>query len=388
MTTRSLPRVLGGIAPLQWAVLAGVYGFYVFEASLTVISAVRLNAPLCTAETLSPASHVLAQAILYVPWLLVSPVVVLGVARIPIERHRLLRRLGLHLALALATAVGIAAAIYLLYDALVCSFGDVSTAELLSWALYPNSWGTELFHYLALLAIGVAVDYALRYRERELEATRLQAQLAEARLRTLRTQLNPHFLYNALNTVSALVERDPAATRRVVARLSDLLRRSLETADEQRVALERELDFATGYLEIMKIRLEERLEIERDIDPAALHALVPAFLLQPLLENALKHGLARIHRRGRLTLTVRRQGDRLHLSVADNGPGLDDPGRGTQGIGLSNIRQRLRYLYGSGASLRLHNLEGGGCCVALDLPFQQGTPAALDRSFPEPAPTF
>ncbi len=174
----------------------------------------------------------------------------------------------------------------------------------------------ELVIYLAILATGFARDYFLRFRERQAEATRLlaettrlEAQLADARLSALRMQLNPHFLFNTLHAVSALVERDPAGVRRIVARLSTLLRRALDETTPQEVPLRDELDFLRGYFDIQRVRFQDRLDVEEDVPPEALDALVPNLLLQPLAENAVEHGVSRLEtERGRIAITARREG--------------------------------------------------------------------------------
>jgi sensor histidine kinase YesM len=235
----------------------------------------------------------------------------------------------------------------------------------------------EFLMYVAVLAAGFARDYFLRYRARREEAIALQAQAAElraqlagARLAVLRTQLNPHFLFNTLHAISALVERDPRGVRRMIARLSELLRISLDDVGDAEVPLARELDFTRRYLEIMQIRFEGRLEVIEHVESEALAALVPNLVLQPLVENAFKHGLERIDGVGRIELRAGRVGDRLVLSVSDNGPGVGSEELGAEGLGLGNTRERLEQLYGSNQSLALRTHAGGGAVVEVSLPFR------------------
>lgn len=235
----------------------------------------------------------------------------------------------------------------------------------------------DLITYIAVLAAGFARDYFLRYRRRQEEAVRLQAQaaqlqaqLSEARLAALRTQLNPHFLFNTLHAVSALVERDPNGVRRMIARLSELLRHTLEGADEPEVTLRQELAFVERYLEIMRIRFQDRVEVDTRADPDVLDALVPNLILQPLVENAIKHGMDELDGVGRIRIRARRQGDRLLLSVQDSGPAL--PGSDTpseNGVGLRNTRARLEQLYDSAQSLTLRAAEEGGLVAEVTLPY-------------------
>jgi two-component system, LytTR family, sensor kinase len=214
----------------------------------------------------------------------------------------------------------------------------------------------DLMVYFAVLGAGIARDYFLRYRARVEETIRLQAQLALARLDVLRSQLNPHFLFNTLNAVSALVDRDPRGARRMIARLSDLLRYTLEEGTEQEVPLHRELDLLDEYIELMQIRFQGRLNVKVRVEDGVRSALVPNLVLQPIVENAMKHGVAPAagsveregeaaeEREGKIDIGARRVGDDLVITVADNGPG---PGNGGEGVGLTNTNARLRELYGA-----------------------------------------
>jgi two-component system LytT family sensor kinase len=232
--------------------------------------------------------------------------------------------------------------------------------------------------YWGVLAAGFARDYFLRFRARERETARLQAetaqlqtQLAEARLSALNAQLNPHFLFNTLHAVSSLVERDPRGVRRMIARLSELLRYTLDGGGEHEVVLAQEVAFLERYLEIMQIRFQGQLEIDIQIGDDASDALVPSLILQPLVENAVKHGVDKVSGTGKIRILVRREVDRLVLSVSDNGPGpqkiakLDEAG-----VGLANIRQRLEHLYGSAQSLTLAESPSGGTVAQIEMPFR------------------
>jgi sensor histidine kinase YesM len=205
----------------------------------------------------------------------------------------------------------------------------------------------------------------------------MQAQLADARLDALRMQINPHFLFNTLNTISSYLEQDPRGVRRMIARLSDLLRYTLEGTNAREVPLRQELGFIDSYLALQQIRFEERLKIDRDIDPDVLDALVPNLILQPLVENALKYGIDGREEGGRIELSVWRQGNYLHLCVGDDGPGLPPPGdtevKDSQGIGLHNTRERLASLYGSDQQFNLESSDGGGLIAHVVLPYHTST---------------
>ena len=248
-------------------------------------------------------------------------------------------------------------------------------------------WLDDLIVYMAVLAAGFARDYFLRLQARHdetlllqaegarllAEAARLEAQLAEARLAALRAQLDPHFLFNTLNAVSTLVGSDPRAVRRMIARLSALLRHSLEESATPEVTLAQELQVLTQYLEIMEIRFEGRLHVESRIDPDALDALVPNLILQPLVENAIKHGVSKLPNAsvGRVEVSARRDGDIVIITVRDNGPTLADADglTGPDGIGMRNTRARLAQLYGPEHTLKLDRATGGGVVATFTLPY-------------------
>ena len=234
----------------------------------------------------------------------------------------------------------------------------------------------DLLACLLILTAGVARDYFFRYRSRLAEAEILRTQLAEARLEVLRTQLNPHFLFNTLNAVAAMVQADPRGARRMIALLSDLLRQTLHDASETEVPLEDELQMLRRYLEIMEIRFRGRLEARIAAEDDVRHALVPQLILQPLVENSMKHGMGQGSGPGVLDVTARREGDDLVLTVRDSGPGrssaegessaVHPDGQG--GFGLKHTRERLRHLYGERARLTLVSLATGGTIAEVRLP--------------------
>ena len=234
--------------------------------------------------------------------------------------------------------------------------------------------------YLVVLGAGLARNYFVRYQARldetrrlEAEATELRAEAAElhaqvtdARLNALRTQLNPHFLFNTLNAVSTLVDEDPPGARRMIARLSDLLRHTLE-GDEQEIPLARELEMLQRYLDIMEVRFQDKLEVSIETDTSLDDALVPNLVLQPLVENAFRHGLALMQTAGRVAVRVVRDDGDLVLTVRDNGRGPAKEVR--EGVGLANTRARLTQLYGARQRLALTAAEGGGALVEVRFPY-------------------
>ncbi len=321
----------------------------------------------------------------YALWAALTPVVFALVRRYPLERADWARRLIVHLLLAFAVATAVEVArILIVRPLLLAEFPRFERSERFSRRIDPSRALThlqfldELVIYLAILATGFARDYFLRFRERQAEATRLlaetvrlEAQLADARLSALRMQLNPHFLFNTLHAVSALVERDPSGVRRIVARLSTLLRRALDTSTPQEVPLRDELDFLRGYLDIQRVRFQDRLEVAEDVTPEALDALVPNLVLQPLVENAVEHGVSRLEAgTGRIEIRARREADALVLEVRDNGPGLIDGEADREGgVGLSNTRARLDALYGAAHTLTLEPAPAGGLIARVTLPY-------------------
>jgi LytS/YehU family sensor histidine kinase len=218
-----------------------------------------------------------------------------------------------------------------------------------------------------------AWGYSLKYRERELHASQLAAQLAQAELQALRMQLHPHFLFNTLHTVSALMHKDVELADDMLSRLGDLLRRTLDTAQAQEVPLQQELEFIQTYLEIEQARLGSRLHVRFETEPETLDVLVPNLILQPLVENAVRHGIAPRLEGGRLVVRARRESDRLELEVEDDGPGLpaDFADRPREGLGLANTRARLAALYGPAHQFELASVPPRGLRVVLRLPFRE-----------------
>ena len=263
------------------------------------------------------------------------------------------------------------------------------------WTYWPQSFETTMVEfysqwaqtylivdvivYWAIVGAYHVLDYHRRYRERELETARLETQTAqlesrvtEARLAALRMELNPHFLFNTLNAISALVRRgEEKKAVTMLARLGDLLRVTLERGGEQEIPLEKELEYLARYLEIERVRFQDRLTVETEVAEDAAHALVPTFILQPLVENAVRHGISRSTEGGVLRVGAHRApDDRLVLTVRDSGVGFrTQDGAVREGVGMKNTRARLDQLYGTRASLGWENLPGGGALVTVTMPF-------------------
>jgi two-component system LytT family sensor kinase len=354
-----------------------IVAFWTFLAIL--ISANRLTDPRAADRPVAPASGpillTLFEAYL---WAALTPFIFWLARRLSLTRRQWLGRLALLLAVGAGLALVVTLATTFLRNEVleIPRRARSAPVPLVERFLFLN----DFIMYLGVLAAGFARDYFRRYEARNQEAARLRAeaadlraQLAEAQLATLRMQLNPHFLFNTLHAVSALVDRDPAGVRRMIARLSELLRSTLEEGAQPERTLEGELAFLSRYLEIMQLRFQGKLEVEMDIDPEARAALVPTLILQPLVENAVKHGVANLRGGGRIEVRARREGDHLILSVRDTGPGPrpgSEAGATSNGVGLRNTEARLRQMYGEESPLSLRAAEGGGAIAEVRIPYR------------------
>jgi len=243
---------------------------------------------------------------------------------------------------------------------------------------YLASWFTlDSIVYCTLLAVYHALVYYRVSQDRALRASQLEARLAQAQLQVLRMQLQPHFLFNTLHTISALMHKDVKRADSMIAALSDLLRMSLRSVGVQEVELREEIDFLQRYLEIMSLRFGDRLTVTLDIDTDVLDARVPTLVLQPLVENSLRHGFGDGMRAGHVRVKVAPDGDMLHCEVIDNGRGIPQSGP-REGVGITNTRARLRHLYGERFSLELMANPGGGARVSLAIPFHSLERTAAD----------
>jgi two-component sensor histidine kinase len=315
-------------------------------------------------------------------WAALSPLIFGASRRFALGRGTPVRNVFVHLLLSLALTVVHSA----VYGAIVWNAQWVPAHEAtltgLVQGLFLGKFHLGVVTYWVLVVLRHTFDFYTRYREEELRGSRMEAQLAQAQLQALRMQLHPHFLFNTLNAVSALMHRDLDAAERMLARLSDFLRLTLETGGAHEVPLRQELDFLRRYLEIEQTRFADRLDVRVDVEPVTLDARVPNLILQPLVENAIRHGVARSSAAGRIEIAAHRRNGSLLLEVRDDGPGLpegaDRPER--EGVGLTNTRARLRQLYGATSHLTLANRREGGLHVTLTLPFRTQPRGAEDPS--------
>ena len=236
--------------------------------------------------------------------------------------------------------------------------------------LFFLNFDWEMMTYWTVVGLSHAMQYHREAQDRAIAAAQLQTRLAEAQLQALQRQLHPHFLFNTLHTISALMHRDTEAADAMLARLSDLLRLTLDRIGVQEVSLKEELEFLGKYLEIERTRFGDRLTVQMEIEPEALDVLVPNLILQPLVENAMRHGIGARVGGGRLQIVARLTGDRLWMMVRDNGPGLPKAKLDAfnHGVGLSNTRSRLAHLYPGAHRFEFHEPSDGGLAVTIEIP--------------------
>ena len=245
---------------------------------------------------------------------------------------------------------------------------------------YLNQLDWALMTYAAIVGLSYALGYYRESRAREIKAAQLETSLAEARLKTLEAQLHPHFLFNTLHAISTLVHTNPETADRMISRLSDLLRLAFEASGATGVSLQQELEFLQKYLEIEQTRFQDRLSVRFDIDPDTFDAEVPRLILQPLVENAIKHGVSPRSGQGLVAIAAQRRGNALSLEVRDDGVGLSPGARNNlrNGVGLSNTRDRLACLYGDAHRLEFSD-GSNGLAVRIEIPFRR-MPSGADHA--------
>ena len=312
----------------------------------------------------------------WLAWAPLTPVIVWLARKFSLVEGAWKRNLFIHLpAFLLISALHSAAATAITLS--IKPFDNMGSSPFQFWPRFlgrlQGAFGSDLLVYGAVIGTCYALDYYRKYREREFLASRLEAQLAQAQLDSLRMQLHPHFLFNTLNSIVGLVRdnKNSAAVNMLVG-LSDLLRHTLDHSARHEVELREELNFIKLYLKIQETRFSDRLHIEFDIDPATTKALVPNLILQPLTENALRHGIGRTADSGMVGISSAIMDDHLRLTVYDNGAGLPDDWqmKGSTGIGLANTAARLQQLYDDNHQFDIRNRDGGGVEVVILMPMR------------------
>jgi hypothetical protein len=352
---------------LKWGVIAGFWLFFgLLNASQLYFGLLMENFPVPVGRMFA------AQVIAWGAWAPLTPLVLWLGRRFPVERASLGRGLSVHVPACLLVAAAHVAFVQYVFI-LLEPFGPQRVPRPY-WEQFlgrlTSQLHIELLIYAATLGLGYAVSYYARFREREMRASQLEAQLAQAQLQALKMQLHPHFLFNTLNGIAGLVrDNKNRAAVDMLAGLSDLLRYTLENAGKHEVPLREEMEFLELYLGIQQMRFPDRLRVEMRVAPETLDALVPNLILQPLVENAIRHGVSQRPTPGTVGVTAEREGERLRVNVYDDGPGLKRDGGGGGGVGLSNTRERLAQLYGERQRFTLSEREGGGVEAAFVIPF-------------------
>jgi two-component system, LytTR family, sensor kinase len=314
-------------------------------------------------------------------WLLyafLTPAVFAVSRRWPLSRPHTVRHALVHVAMSLVFCVAWAGAGTLLRALLTPrALYYPPPMYFVSWLFITFPFGVAV--YLCVVGIEHAIRYFVEARERELQLARLSEQLSTARFGALQAQVNPHFLFNTLNTIAVLVRDDdrPAAVR-IVEQLADVLRRTLTRHRSNEVTLAEELELVRQYLAIEQARFSDRLRPTFDVAGDALSAAVPSFAVQHLVENAVRHGIARRGEASRVHVAARRDLDALIVTVTDDGPGIDQTVAPAEGHGIANTRERLRALYGSRASLTVERAAAGGTVATLRVPYHAGAPEQND----------
>lgn len=305
------------------------------------------------------------------PWFFLTLLIWRVAGGLRLEQLKIRKWIAIHCALGL----GVSCISIAIYSALLHGQksvdGTIFQFQAMFKKLFVYHLEMDLIIYWLVVMTHHGWHYYLENQERELRASELQRELTRTRLDALRMQLNPHFLFNTLHTISAYIYEKPAAAERIVVRLSELLRLSLEEGRDHEIPLHRELAFLERYLEIERVRFEDRLTVEMKIDPALQNALVPCFILQPVVENAIKHGIEPREDMGQITISAQRRNGTLEIAVADNGAGLSPGGKEVRdGIGLSNTRSRLKHLYGDAQSFDLESPPSGGLVARFVIPYR------------------
>ena len=319
-------------------------------------------------------------------WLLLTPIIIWVAEKISFKKLPFFILISLHLFVGLCFTF-LHIPIYVTYIFAVHSFipwmygsifekmPNIGYADYVITSLTRVNHVYRLLYYSIIIAIHFAFDYFRKYSEQELQASRLEVQLKEVQIRTLHQQLQPHFLFNTLNGISSLMYKSVDDADKMLTYLGDLLRISLERMNTQEVPLKEDIAFIERYLLIEKTRMGERLNIRTNFRPETLDALVPCMMVQPLLENAIKHGIAPNVRQGTIIASSWREAEKLFLQIEDDGNGLSKSLEEslTKGYGIKNTIERLKILYGGNYSLQFSNKETKGLRVTLSIPFRMQT---------------
>jgi two-component system LytT family sensor kinase len=311
------------------------------------------------------------QAITWGTWLLLLPSIVWSARRHPLEDRPSARLVARHVVQGFGFVIVHAALAGFIRWAVGLSISSTLALTIVN-SLFVG-FATNFLRYSAILIAYQALVYHDAVRERDRHAARLEIDLAQAKLADVEARLRPHFLFNTLNAIAALVRDDPAAAEKMIGQLSDLLRAALKGEAAREVPLEEELTLVEQYLDIERVRFLDRLRTSIEASDEARQALVPHLLLQPLVENAVRHGIAPLEGGGSIAVKATREDGRLHLTITDDGLGIQNAtGNNGTGIGLSALRARLAHLYGEGQRLDVQPAASAGTVVTIDIPYRSG----------------
>ncbi len=361
----------------RWVRLAAIWGIWTFIGAVFTLqgyfTSYRSERPMLFTDSLY------IQMTWSYLWALVTPLVLWAAARLPIERSNWIRSTLLHIPISVVLSVVLTALGRVL---IWLNFGyrmskPLTFESVTTFVVSNFSEGIGIYMLIALTSY--AYNYYTRYREGQLRTLQLEAQLSQAQLQALKMQLHPHFLFNTLHSISALLNKDVESARKMITRLGDFLRLTLENSGTQEVTLKQEMEFLTCYLEIERIRFQNRLVTRVELDERTLRAKVPNLILQPIVENAIRHGIAPRSSPGFIDIAAKQLDGRLRIQVRDNGPGLPEhptsQNQFKKGLGLVNTETRLKRLYGADHLFDLSNDPAGGLIVTLEIPFHTDSAA-------------
>jgi two-component system LytT family sensor kinase len=357
----------------RWARLALIWGIWTFIGIVFTLqgyfTSYRSERPVTLTDSLY-----LQMTWSYL-WALATPLVLYAATKLPIERNNWIRSSQLHIPISIVLSVILTALGHVLnWLYWGWSMGKPFSFERMGRFVVAN-FSEGIGIYLLITLTSYAFNYYSRYREGQVRTLQLEAQLSNAQLQALKMQLHPHFLFNTLHSISALLNKDTEAARRMITRLGDFLRLTLENSGSQEVTLQQEMEFLSCYLEIERIRFQNRLVTRINVAQQTLEAKVPNLILQPIVENAIRHGIAPRSTPGLIEIEAKHRNGTLRIQVRDNGPGLSDHRTSEimfkKGLGLANTEARLERLYGAAHLFDLSNNPDGGLIVTLEIPFHK-----------------
>jgi two-component system, LytTR family, sensor kinase len=364
-------RSRGPMWQRRWARLAIIWGIWTFIGLVFTLqfyfASYRSSRPMPFVD----AAYM--QMIWAYLFALATPLVLWAATRLPLERENWVRSALLHVPISIVLSVLLTAVGHvLIWLRWGWPEGKPLTLEGIT-RFVINNFTEAIGIYMLIALSGYAFSYYRRFREVQVRTLQLEAQLSQAQLQALKMQLHPHFLFNTLHSISALLNKDAEAARKMITRLGDFLRLTLENSGSQEVTLRQEMEFLSCYLEIERIRFQDRLVTHMDVAQQTLDAKVPNLILQPIVENAIRHGIAPRSTQGLIEIEAKQRNGALRIQIRDNGPGLSEHRTSEnvfkKGLGLANTETRLEQLYGQAHSFNLSNNPDGGLIVTMEIPF-------------------